>query len=76
MAESAPLMGSTTNVERPRNWKEAKDSGWQPPVYDSEEVKRQVQKGFLTKVYGILYHPAPPAPALHLPWFHLPAVSR
>ncbi|KAJ1493054.1 inhibitor of apoptosis-promoting Bax1-domain-containing protein [Baffinella frigidus] len=47
-------MGTTTNVERPRNWKEAKDSGWQPPVYDSEEVKRQVQKGFLTKVYGIL----------------------
>ncbi|KAJ1493052.1 hypothetical protein T484DRAFT_1769597, partial [Baffinella frigidus] len=42
MAESAPLMGTTTNVERPRNWKEAKDSGWQPPVYDSEEVKRQV----------------------------------
>jgi hypothetical protein len=41
-------------VERPRNWQEAKDSGWQPPVYDNEEVKRQVQKGFLTKVYGIL----------------------
>ena len=37
-------------VERPQNWKEATDQGYAPPVYDSDEQRRAVQKDFLTKV--------------------------
>ena len=52
---SDPLLGTDTRkVERPQNWKEAGESGWAPPVYDSDEQRRAIQKDFLTKVYGIL----------------------
>ena len=37
-------------MERPQNWKEATDQGYAPPVYDSDEQRRAVQKDFLTKV--------------------------
>ena len=58
MAENQPLLGSqqqsaSRTVERPSNWKEAQKLGFRPQ-YSSEEVKKEVQKGFLLKVYGIL----------------------
>ncbi len=37
-----------------QDWKTAKESGWKPPVYDNEEQRKEVQKGFLFKVYGLL----------------------
>jgi len=51
---SAAGLTSTKEVERPKNWKQAREQGWKPPVYTSEEQRREVQKGFLTKVYGLL----------------------
>lgn len=57
---SAPLIElshtgtETRKVDRPQNWKDAGESGWAPPVYDSDQQRRAVQKDFLTKVYGIL----------------------
>jgi FtsH-binding integral membrane protein len=58
MAENKPLLGEepqsgSRTVERPSNWKEAQKLGYRPQ-YSSEEVKKEVQKGFLLKVYGIL----------------------
>lgn len=45
---------TTENVDRPKNWKEARDKGWKAPVYTSDESRRDIQKGFLLKVYGLL----------------------
>jgi hypothetical protein len=58
MAENQPLLGGepesrSRTVERPSNWKEAQKLGYKPQ-YSSEEVKKEIQKGFLLKVYGIL----------------------
>ena len=60
MAENKPLLGDppsgasgSRTVDRPSNWKEAQKLGYRPQ-YSSEEVKKEVQKGFLVKVYGIL----------------------
>lgn len=52
--DSAQGATSTKEVERPKNWKQARQQGWKPPVYTSDEHRRDVQKGFLTKVYGLL----------------------
>ena len=51
---SAGAAAETRKVERPQNWKEAGDSGWAQPVYDSDTQRRAIQRDFLTKVYGIL----------------------
>ena len=57
MAENQPLLGEkesgSRTVDRPSNWKEAQKLGYRPQ-YSSEEVKKEIQKGFLLKVYGIL----------------------
>mmetsp|Transcript_22339 Transcript_22339/g.73430 ORF Transcript_22339/g.73430 Transcript_22339/m.73430 type:complete len:256 (+) Transcript_22339:97-864(+) len=55
-SETEPMLGSSGSrkVERPQNWKDATNSGWQAPVYESETVRKQVQKDFLIKVYSIL----------------------
>lgn len=37
-----------------QDWKKAKDSGWKAPMYNSAEQEREVKKGFLFKVYGLL----------------------
>mmetsp|Transcript_48873 Transcript_48873/g.122132 ORF Transcript_48873/g.122132 Transcript_48873/m.122132 type:complete len:269 (+) Transcript_48873:31-837(+) len=53
--ERSPLVGEgPKEKERPKDWKEARDQGWKPPVYTDEQTRRAVQKDFLFKVYGIL----------------------
>lgn len=56
--ESMPLKGFAGAAgdasKRPANWKEAEKMGYPTPTYQNEEMQREIQRGFLRKVYGIL----------------------
>eukprot|EP00285_Hemiselmis_virescens_P019026 CAMPEP_0173386984 /NCGR_PEP_ID=MMETSP1356-20130122/9534_1 /TAXON_ID=77927 ORGANISM="Hemiselmis virescens, Strain PCC157" /NCGR_SAMPLE_ID=MMETSP1356 /ASSEMBLY_ACC=CAM_ASM_000847 /LENGTH=255 /DNA_ID=CAMNT_0014343423 /DNA_START=43 /DNA_END=810 /DNA_ORIENTATION=- len=54
-SEVTPLRGfNDAATHRPKNWKEADAEGWPEPTYQSEDVKMEMQRGFLKKVYSIL----------------------